>query len=225
MRIKICGITSPDDALAAVEAGADAIGINLVAGPRRVSVDQARGILSSLPPIITPIVLVRIEFDCLADEILELLAECWIPDIQVYGDITSSGFLNLGLQGFRVIPVVPVRCEAFADATYPWRSGDLTAPPRAVILDAFDTNREGGTGTVFCWDWVACAREAGKLEDWPSLILAGGLNPGNVAAAIRTVRPYAVDVSSGVESRQGKKDPARMRAFVEAVREVESEVS
>jgi phosphoribosylanthranilate isomerase len=126
----------------------------------------------------------------------------------------------LRTQHYRPFGVLPVRHEEFAReaaATYAVAEAKRVS---AVVLDAYDPDREGGTGKVFCWDWVVGAQQRREMEGWPGIILAGGLRPENVAQAIRTVRPMGVDVSSGVEvdGQPGRKDPARMHALVEEAR-------
>ena len=216
MRVKICGITSVTDAAAAVQAGVDAIGLNFVGGPRRINADCARGILTCLPPMVTPVALVNVEEDRVADPLEELFGEFRVSHLQVYGDVTRASLTRLMGDGFRPIPVVAVRNEAFADRAADWIASGTPCRPCAVHLDAFDPGRKGGTGKAFRWEWVSAARDAGRLANWPPIVLAGGLNADNVAEAIRIVQPYAVDVSSGVEvaGSPGTKDAARMRSFV-----------
>lgn len=217
VRVKICGITSVADAIAAVQAGADAIGLNFYAGRRQIDTATAAAILEVLPPFVTPVALVQIREEGLADSLVNLLARYRVRVLQVYGEITGDAIIRLGMGGFTAIPVVAVRGADFAASPPIWRTSTGQWRPNAVILDAYDPNRSGGTGRPFRWEWVREARAAGLLDGWPPLILAGGLNPDNVEEAIRIVRPYAVDVSSGVEldTAPGKKDPARMQAFVQ----------
>lgn len=216
MRVKICGITSPSDARAAAEAGADAIGLNFVGGPRQVSPEQAAEILQELPALVTPVALVRLEAGRVPDHLIELLGQFWVSHVQVYGEVTSGSLALLAQDGFKAIPVVSVRDESFADGVNELFSRLGGRPPAAIVLDAYDPQLAGGTGKSFQWDWVTQAAAAGQLKGWPPLILAGGLNPHNVAEAVRKVRPYAVDVSSGVEvdGRPGVKDAEKMRSFV-----------
>lgn len=220
MRIKICGITNSEGTRAAADAGADAIGLNFVGGPRQISIEKAATILADMPPLITPVALVRLEQGRLPDELIELLGQYWVSHLQVYGDMTSGHLVSLAQDGFRVIPVLSVRDEAFADEANQWLSRMGEHRPAAIVLDAYDPDRAGGTGKVFQWEWVSRAADEGKLDRWPPTVLAGGLNPQNVADAIRQVHPYAVDVSSGVEveGRPGVKDPHKMRSFVQNAR-------
>jgi phosphoribosylanthranilate isomerase len=215
VRVKICGITSVADAAAVVQAGADAIGLNLYAGPRKIDTGTAASILESLPPMVSPVALVELHEGRLADHLVSLLARYQVSLLQVYGGVTADAVVRLDMGGFTAIPVVSVRDAGFAAMSPVWK-GTTEWRPRAVLLDAYDREQRGGTGMTFRWDWVREAREAGRLNGWPPIILAGGLNPDNVGEAIRIARPYAVDVSSGVEieGASGKKDPAKVRAFV-----------
>jgi phosphoribosylanthranilate isomerase len=216
VHVKICGITTPDDARAAAEAGAHAIGLNFVGGPRQITPDQASEILELLPPMVTPVALVRLEGGRLSDPLVELLAQHWVSHLQLYGELTAGSLAVLIRDGFRPMPVVPVRDNAFAQTAVTWMSGPSAIRPVAIVLDAYDPDAEGGTGRTFRWDWVNEARAAGQLDRWPSIFLAGGLKPGNVGEAIRAVRPYGVDVSSGVEleGKPGRKDSEKLRRFV-----------
>lgn len=220
LRIKICGITTIEDAVAAAAAGADAIGLNFVGGPRELDLARAREILPHVPALVTPVALVRLEQGRLSDALVELLGEFWVSYLQVYGALTRAALADLRREGFRPMPVVAVKEASFASGAAEWLSEVPDERAAAVVLDAFDPGRAGGTGRVFPWDWVIAARRTGGLAGWPPIILAGGLRPENVAEAVRTVAPYAVDVSSGVEldGMPGRKDRAKMEAFVRAAR-------
>lgn len=217
MRIKICGITTPEDARLAVEAGADAIGVNLVGGPRRVPVERADSILDALAPFVEPVVLAVLGDPLLDPALVEVLERRAVRWVQVYGAVTPANVARLAEAGYR--PVVPVRVEGpdFAVRAAAWRG----VP--AVLLDTYEAGTVGGTGRTFPWEWVRAARQRGELTDWPPIILAGGLTPENVAEAIRHAEPYAVDVCSGVEARPGRKDFDKMRRFVQAARGVAGE--
>lgn len=214
MKVKICGITTLADAIAAVDAGADAVGLNFVGGPRRIDAVTAAGILNALPPLVTPVALVRLEAGVIASAVLPVLEEFHVTHLQVYGTVTAEEIESLTLRRYTSMPVLPVRDEQFDAGASEWLRAS------AIVLDAYDPSREGGTGQSFPWEWLAAAREMGRLQDWPRIVLAGGLRPENVADAVRIVAPYAVDVSSGVEveGTPGRKDPARMRAFVQAAK-------
>lgn len=216
VRVKICGVTDVDNAMAVAQAGADAIGLNFVGGPRKIDIETAAEVLRALPPWITPVALVRLESGRLPDDLLEFFGQSWMSYIQVYGEITSGSLALLAQDGFKAMPVVPVRDEQFADVVNGWLATMGGHAPCAVVLDTHDPERLGGTGRPFNWELLQQAASAGRLAKWPPIILAGGLAPENVSDAIRTFRPYGVDVSSGVEvpGRPGVKDAERMSLFV-----------
>ncbi|MBP7933023.1 MAG: phosphoribosylanthranilate isomerase [Phycisphaerae bacterium] len=215
LRVKICGITNSADALVAAVAGADAIGLNFVGGPRQISVGVAAAILESLPPLVTPVALVRLQDGRLSDGVAELLGRYRVSHLQVYGPVAAGAIDALACDGFCVMPVIAVRGVDFAREAVLWR--DCRAGrPRAVVLDSYDPLKEGGTGTVFHWEIIPAAVASGAIRGWPPIILAGGLRPGNVAEAVQVARPFGVDVSSGVEveGSPGRKDAAKVREFV-----------
>lgn len=216
MWVKICGITTLADAQAAADAGADAIGLNFVGGPRQLDVRSAEAILATFPPGVTPVALVRLIDGRLDAKPAELLKRFGVTHVQLYGLVDTTSLTTLVQEGFRPIPVVNVKDEGFAEEASVWLSDDPKCQPAMVHLDAYDPGKEGGTGSAFCWDWIPAARQAGKLDHWPPILLAGGLRPENVAEAVRVVCPYGVDVSSGVEQEgsPGIKDVDKMRAFV-----------
>lgn len=198
-RIKICGCTSGDGARAAVDAGADAIGVVLAAGsPRRVSMGRAAAIRAALPPFVHAVAVVRIAGA--DDPDLAAWPGSWV---QLHGDEDDETVLAVARR-HRVI-----RAVRFGDRAGITRWGAESAI-EAVLVDG----AVPGSGEAY--DHRAVGAIAATLTR--PLILAGGLTPENVGAAIAAVRPWAVDVSSGVESAPGVKDPARIRAFCEAVR-------
>ena len=199
--VKICGITSPADGLAAVEAGADAIGLMFhERSPRHVTMPAAAEIARALPPFI---VKVGVFVNAPEEFVLRAIGECGLNIAQFHGDETPDFCAQF--------PVMTVKAFRIKDA------GSLKALPEyatdAWLLDAFVPDKLGGTGEQFNWDFAIEAQKLGK-----PIFLAGGLTPENVAEAVRRVRPYAVDVSSGVESSPGKKDHAKVRAFVKAAK-------
>jgi len=224
VRVKICGITNIQDALAAADAGADAVGLNFVAGPRKIDPARAADILSCIPLMVTPIALVKLEKGDIAQDLAELLAKYRVSCLQLYGQVNRESLARLTQKGFRPIPVIHVQDEKFADTLDDLRPADAGLELTAVVLDAYNPDIEGGTGTPLRWDWVAEARQSGRLSAWPPIILAGGLNPSNVREAVRMVKPFAVDVSSGVEHKEtpGKKDVQKMRQFVGAAKSCET---
>ena len=207
-RIKICGVTRLEDALWAVDLGAAALGFNFYPpSPRYIEPAAARAIVRRLPPFVTAVGVFANETD--AGHVISLALEASVTAVQVHG----PGFpaLHELLSAFTLVVAVAVR-EGF-------KAEELGRfKPSAYLLDAFDPDRQGGTGKTF--DWSA-AREASQ---YGAIILAGGLTPENVGRAVREVRPFAVDVASGVESAPGIKDPAKLRAFFAAVAEADSEL-
>lgn len=198
--MKICGITNPDDGRLAADAGADAVGLNFhPASPRAVSLETAAAIARALPPLVAK---VGVFVDPPADRVCAALAEVPLDCLQFHGDEPATFCRAFKLPYIKATGVAagfdfPAFAERYPDA-------------QGFLLDAFDPVRKGGTGTAF--DWQA----------WPNserpLILAGGLNPCNVAAAVAATRPFAVDVASGVEGAvPGRKDAKRMADFVAAV--------
>ncbi|MDH1732243.1 phosphoribosylanthranilate isomerase [Pseudomonas chengduensis] len=202
VRSKICGITRIEDALAAVEAGADAIGLVFYGkSPRAVSIEQAAVILQALPPFVTS---VGLFVDMPRDELQQLLQRLPLDLLQFHGDESPADCEGHGRPYIKALRVRPGEDVAAAMAPY---SG-----ARGILLDTFVEGVPGGTGASF--DWSLVPENAAK-----PIILAGGLDAGNVATAIRQVRPYAVDVSGGVEASKGIKDAGKIRAFVRAVRD------
>ncbi len=203
VRIKICGITSLQDAQSAAEAGADCIGLVFhEPSPRHLSLERACEIRASLPPFVSACAVVLNPDEDFLGHLIEKLR----PDfIQFHG--TESPALCATFNGPWIRAVAMQDPNALSDAQshYPEAAG--------FLLDSHKAGESGGHGETF--DWAAISTEDGR-----PLILAGGLNPDNVAQAIRQVRPWAVDVSSGVESEPGRKDPAKMEAFVQEVRRV-----
>lgn len=199
-RVKICGITSIADALAAVEAGADALGFVFYGRSSRfVEPKIAARIVAELPPFVT---LVGLFVNAGREEIRATVECCGLDVVQLHGD-EAPGECR-GLPG-RVIKAVRVAAPEDLE-------GLERYPVRAILLDAKVESHYGGSGCRFDWSLLS-----GYRAGLP-MILAGGLNPENVAQAVRQVRPYAVDVSSGVESSPGVKDREKMELFVRRVR-------
>jgi len=199
-RVKICGITSAEDALAAVEAGADALGLVFVPGtPRFVHPDAAPGILRGLPPFVST---VGVFLDQPLEEVLRIAAGLKLHAVQLHGHESEAFSRGVSL------PVIKALRVRDAESLRPIDS----YPARAFLLDAYVEGRPGGTGTRISWELALRAK--GRTP----IILSGGLRPENVAEAIRLVRPFAVDVSSGVERSPGQKDHRKVREFIVNVR-------
>jgi phosphoribosylanthranilate isomerase len=200
VRSKICGITRIEDALAAVEAGADAIGLVFYAkSPRAVSVQQARAIIAALPPFISTVGLFVNARRCELNETLDAVP---LDMLQFHGDETPEQ-----CEGYHRPFIKALRVQAGDDIAASCR---LYAGASGILLDAYVAGVPGGTGETF--DWALIPNGLSK-----PIILAGGLTSANVAQAITQVRPYAVDVSGGVESSKGIKDHNKIRAFMSAV--------
>ena len=201
--VKICGITNPTDALAAAEAGADAVGLMFYEpSPRHVSLPVAAEIARELSPFI---IKVGVFVDAPETVVLRAIGECGLNIVQFHGSETP--------EYCQLFPVMTIKAFRIQDAE------SLEALPNyktdAWLLDAFVADKLGGTGAKFNWDLAVEAQKLGR-----PLFLAGGLTPENVGEAVRRVRPYAVDVSSGVEASPGKKDHAKVRAFVQVAKAV-----
>jgi phosphoribosylanthranilate isomerase len=204
-RVKICGITRWEDAQLAVELGASALGFNFYPpSPRYIEPASARAIILKLPPLVTA---VGIFADGLNDErVADVAKEARVTVVQLHGPRLPK--LDGVLAQFPTMLGVAVQ-EGFKPEALRGLGGD------AYLLDAFDAKLLGGTGKPFNW---ALARDARRFG---TIILAGGLTPENVGRAIREVRPFAVDVASGVEIAPGVKDPAKLRAFFQEVRQAD----
>ena len=200
VRIKICGVTTPGDARLAANAGADAIGLNFhPPSPRTVNPKVAAQLAAALPPFVAA---VGLFVDPQPDFVVAVLREVRLDCLQFHGDEPADLCRSFGIPYVKATGVG----EGFEFGAFACRYADA----RALLLDAPDPVRKGGTGRSF--DWSAWPRSERPL------ILAGGLTPGNVASAIAATRPYAVDVASGVEgATKGRKDTERVRQFIEAV--------
>ena len=216
-RIKICGIGRVSDALLAARAGADAIG--LVFHPtakRSISVEAAREIIAAIPPFVTP---VGLFVDADIDKVIEVSRELGLRHIQLHGNETPEDIA--ALSHLTVIKAVRVQRETFAQSLADWREAVRTmklAHLRGLVLETAHSSQLGGTGIANDWETVERERQSGGFEGLPHLIAAGGLTAQNVADVIRRIRPWAVDVSSGVEESIGIKSESRVRDFVRAVR-------
>jgi phosphoribosylanthranilate isomerase len=201
VRVKICGITNIEDALAAVEFGADALGFVFYKGsPRYIPPDGARGIIQRLPPFITT---VGVFVDENPDEVERVLRYASIDVAQLHGHEPPEACMT----GRRVIKAI--RVKELSDLE-PLRHYHVSA----FLLDTYTPEYLGGTGQIFNWDIALDAKQFGRI------ILAGGLTVDNIERAVRWVRPYGVDVSSGVEEEKGKKDHRKMRLFIERAKGV-----
>lgn len=203
-RVKICGITRVEDALSAAQAGADAIGLVFYAkSPRALTIAQAQSILQALPPLVTTLGLFVNASKSEVDAVLEQVP---LDMLQFHGDESPEycgGFTRPYVKALRM--KADVDLEAFSTAYQ---------QARGLLLDAWDADHFGGTGKTFDWERVRSAAGSSRI------ILAGGLNPANVAQAITTLQPWAVDVSSGVEASPGIKSAALIQQFISEVHRV-----
>jgi phosphoribosylanthranilate isomerase len=199
-RVKICGITSAEDALAAVEAGADAIGLVFVPGtPRFIHPDGALGVVRDLPPFVS---VVGVFLDQPLEEVLAIAAGLKLHAVQLHGH--EPEFFS------RRIPVPVIKALRVRDAESLAPIGSY--PAQAFLLDAYVEGQPGGTGRCISWELAVQAKGRSPI------ILSGGLRPESVGEAVRFVRPFAVDVSSGVERSPGQKDHRKVREFIVNVR-------
>lgn len=199
-RVKICGITNRADLDAAVAAGADAVGLNMYAeSPRHVDAAGARELAASTPPFVT---IVGLFANHDANTVKALCEQVDFDLLQFHGDETDAFCASFGRRFIKALRVAPGADIAAAAASYPRSAG--------LLLDAYVDGLYGGSGTSFDWDAVPALHRP--------VILAGGLDAGNVADAIRRLRPYGVDVSTGVEASPGKKDTGKIESFIAAVR-------
>ena len=200
VRVKICGITNAEDAVAAVEWGADAVGFIFAPSPRQITYEQAATIAAQLPPFVCKI---GVFVDASLAQIREAMEAAALDVVQLHG--AESPELCQALFP-RVIKSFRVKDQSVLEDALRYKAS-------AYLLDTYDVALKGGTGRTFDWGIARMAAGFGRI------ILSGGLNPDNVRQAIEEVEPYAVDTSSGVESRPGKKDDYKLRAFIEAAKQ------
>jgi phosphoribosylanthranilate isomerase len=210
LRVKICGVTTPDDVAACADAGADAVGVNFHPGSARyIDPRQAGPLLRSVPPLMAA---VGVFVAQPLRQVCALAYQLGLRGVQWHGDNpeTADPF------PFAFVPAFRVRDRASLDGILSYLRACAVAgwQPAAVLVDAFVEGQHGGTGRTAPWDLLADFRPGVPL------ILAGGLTPENVAEAVTLVRPWGVDVASGVESAPGRKDPERVVRFLRAVRDV-----
>jgi phosphoribosylanthranilate isomerase len=200
IRVKICGITNLEDALAAAKFGADAVGFVLYPNsPRYLKPAQAKLIIDQLPPFVTS---VGVFAHQPVEEIRRMMEECGFDLVQLQGDESPEFCWRLGS---RVVKAIRVKDHGSLKQMAEYSV-------RAFVLDTYRENQLGGTGERFDWDLAVQARSFGQI------ILAGGLTPENVQDAIRKVQPYGVDVSTGVEKDIGKKDHVKIENFIRQAR-------
>lgn len=204
MLVKICGITNLADALAAVDAGADALGFMFYEpSARNISPAAAREIIAQIPPRVAK---VGVFVNASVETIRRIAAECGLDTVQLHGEETPEFCAQFA--PLKVWKAIRVRDQSSLRALPNYKTD-------AWLLDSYVAGQPGGTGEKFNWDLAVAAKALGR-----PVILAGGLTPGNVSDAVRQVRPFGVDVSSGVESAPGKKNAAKVKAFIQAAKGV-----
>jgi phosphoribosylanthranilate isomerase len=202
VKVKVCGITNPEDARVAADAGADAIGLVFAESPRRVSVERAREIAAALPE---GVLKVGVFVDAEPGEVLRIAREVGLDYAQLHGDEPPEALAEIRDGGVGVMKAVRVR-NAEALAAVERYEADL------FLLDAWSAEARGGTGERFDWEL------AKSLRGRDNIVVSGGLGPANVREAIEYFEPYGVDASSSLEVRPGKKNGERVRRFVGAAR-------
>ena len=202
VRVKICGITNPEDALMSVEAGADALGFVFFQGsPRYISPEQAAAIIRRLPPFVQTVGLFVNEDLATVNSVAD---QCGLDVIQLHGEETPEYCESVRrrvIKAFRVMDISTLESM-------------LLYQVAGYLLDAWSPAAHGGTGRTFNWEIAAEATKRGHR-----IVLAGGLTPDNIVKSIRQVRPYGVDVSSGVESAPGRKDASKISRFIELAKQ------
>ncbi len=210
VRIKICGITRPEDARKAVELGIDALGFNFYPGsPRYISPRKAKAISRQLPPFVS---LIGVFVNEKEEIIREIAAFSLLNAVQLHGEESPEFVDTLNLP---VIKAFRIKEERDIE-----QMKNFSGKVKAFLLDAYTPGQKGGTGKTFNWELARKAKELGV-----PIILAGGINAGNVHEAIQAVHPYAVDVASGVEKEPGIKDFSEMEKLVNRIKEMENEIS
>jgi len=209
-RIKICGVTTPEDALWAVECGADALGFVFVeSSPRCIEPRAAWEIVSYLPPLVTSVGLIA---NASLDRLAGIAEQCPCDCFQLHGDESPEEVGTLASGGGRLIKAIQFRAESAESDLARW---ERVSEIEALLVDG----SPGGQGRAL--DWTGLSRFAERMVH--PLIVAGGLTPENVGEAIASLKPYAVDVSSGVERRRGEKDPELIAAFCQAVQRADAQ--
>ena len=204
VKLKICGITNLEDAWMAVKLGAGALGFIFAPSPRQIGVQRVRRIIRAIPPFVMTI---GVFVNEAAVAIREIMQYCGLDRVQLHGD-ESPAFCD------EFMPYV-IKAIRVKDASSLQIGQAYQGKVRALLLDTYSKEKVGGTGKTFDWELAIKIKKQGT-----PIILSGGLTPSNIAAAIRAVRPYAVDVNSGVEERPGKKSHTLIRDLTENVRQV-----
>ena len=201
-----------------MDAGADWIGLNLVAGPRRIDLATAEQIVRELEEPSRAVVLVSLDGVVVPEPLRTSLGDLGVRRLQLYGERPEEAVSPLKAAGFESIVVVPVPDRASLRSVDKLPAATGGDRPDYVLLDAARPGQLGGTGERADWEAIRRAQTAGRLDRWPPFLLAGGLDPDNVSEAIAMIHPAGVDVSSGVERAPGRKDHEKVRRFIKAAR-------
>lgn len=220
--VKICGITNLEDAQTAIDAGADALGFVFYAqSPRKITDESAREIIEKLPPNIEKVGVFVLDSE---EDIVTIAAQAKLTAIQVHIRGKSAKLpahpISLGLNHYLAVSASNFFDQDNAEFAVSKNGADAAQWLHAVFLDSGTPQQPGGTGKVF--DWHKAVATAERIQrSGLRLVVAGGLTPNNVRLAMQTLKPWGVDVSSGVEASLGKKDPAKIRAFIAAVKQAD----
>ncbi len=220
-RVKICGICRVEDALAAARCGADAVGMVFHPSARRhVARERAKRIIDALPAFVTPVALF---VDAPSRDILDVAEELRLRHVQLHGHESPEQVAEL--RGLAVIKAIRVETGAFRVELDRWRRAirsESITNLQGLVLETAGTGQAGGTGIENNWAEIESCRQSGEFDDLPPMIAAGGLSPDNAGDIVRRLRPWAVDVSSGVESAIGTKSIEKIERFVEVVRQADA---
>jgi phosphoribosylanthranilate isomerase len=212
--VKICGITNLEDALVAVDAGADALGfVFYEKSPRKMNRETVREIVAEVPEGVEK---VGVFVDEPVETVMEIVEKTHLTAVQVYSE--SIGQWLAWHENNDLNLIMTLRAEVM-EGDYPVSLGSAKKPLYAVLVDSGSVESPGGTGKPF--NWESTKTGISRLGTLVPVVVAGGLTPANVSGAIKTLKPFGVDVASGVEIRPGKKDPKKVRAFVQAVRDAD----
>jgi phosphoribosylanthranilate isomerase len=214
--VKICGMTNLEDALVAVEAGADAVGfVFYEKSPRCVTVETVREIVAKLPESVEKVGVFVNEVE---DTLCGVVDRAGLTAVQMHGDNEDPHVADLVVKRMPRVSVMAA-VSMYRPAPHGWAMMWHPGSVRAILVDSGNSLRHGGTGEVF--DWIAAVPVVDDIKRLFKVVAAGGLTPGNVEQAVETLKPWGVDVVSGVEERPGKKNAEKVRAFVRAVREMD----
>ena len=218
MWVKICANTNLPDALAALDAGADALGFVFAESKRRVTPAQVKEIIAALPKKGERI---GVFLNLPANDVIKIVRECGLTGVQLQGDETPQYIKDM----LRIMDGAPLKIIKTFSANAPYElstaaSAVMDEHVDAFLVDSGNAAGRGGTGQVF--DWLRASDFVIKLKQRARVIIAGGLNPDNVGSAVRLFRPFGVDVATGVESEPGKKDVTKLKAFISASRAAET---